>query len=515
MDNDECYQALSCIHYQNSPLAILTFYIGNIWITLFKDNLFSLRCLCVLCYLVSIGIGTLYLYRKTSNIKLTTITFLICCLIANIGGFRIYNWDTGCYPVNSLFILLMLIYISKPSLKFSIYIGITIGIMTMSRIPLISTFLIYLTTTWFILKSENDSSKTYFKYTFSSFGAICITILITSTLIAGSPLSFISSFKSENIITGHGISNAGRSIWIFKELFPRVLINWMPIIVSLVVAIFLLKAKYKKNRFASILCFPCILTGWSMVKIHGQLALYADPIFTIGLPFGLICSLHPLFYNRYINNYHFSNKTVISSVIVGIFPFFMALGSDTPFERWNYSYIIPFVIAIIWNQLHRNGKIIIKYWLSYSLCTLIVVFISMLWHTQKEAKPLDFQLPYHERICMRKSDSDMFYMIQHDISNFDKDESYSFWGSNRYMFEYTFGRNNIFPLHKFHIKDTPEIELIQNLNKIDYLFIVTNPDNPNSKQTNLLRYLSARSDFEIIKDTENYTLFRIIPQVQK
>lgn len=68
-NTDELYQTLSVKHYSDSPLAMLTFWIGNIWTRIFGFSILSLRNLLSTEQLITVGIATYWLWRHTRNIR--------------------------------------------------------------------------------------------------------------------------------------------------------------------------------------------------------------------------------------------------------------------------------------------------------------------------------------------------------------------------------------------------------------------------------------------------------------
>lgn len=74
-NTDELYQTLSVKHYSDSPLAMLTFWIGNIWTRIFGFSILSLRNLLSTEQLITVGIATYWLWRHTRNIRLCAAAF--------------------------------------------------------------------------------------------------------------------------------------------------------------------------------------------------------------------------------------------------------------------------------------------------------------------------------------------------------------------------------------------------------------------------------------------------------
>lgn len=97
-ERDECYQALSVLDYQNSPLAPLTFAGGYLWLHIFGVTMLNLRILGLLCHMTAIGIGCWFFYRKTGDRFWSAFMFMTLMTASQVWAMHIYNWDTGCYP---------------------------------------------------------------------------------------------------------------------------------------------------------------------------------------------------------------------------------------------------------------------------------------------------------------------------------------------------------------------------------------------------------------------------------
>lgn len=99
---DECYQAICCRNWSRSPLAMMTFWIGNIWMQICGDNLFALRVLCRLSALIAVLVGALLIWIRTKNMLLASVCMFMGVLFNYLGDFQFYSWDTGAYGIEAV-----------------------------------------------------------------------------------------------------------------------------------------------------------------------------------------------------------------------------------------------------------------------------------------------------------------------------------------------------------------------------------------------------------------------------
>ncbi len=504
---DEAYQALCVRFYCDSPLAMMIFYIGNLWTNVFGDSFLSLRILARLCYLFAIGIGSIYLFERIKNIRITSIIFLFGCLIAAIGGFDIYNWDTGNYPITALTIVLILKYVEKPSIKTTLICSIIIALMPLFRITNI-IFVLLWPCLIFIINKRNKYGNSIALI----LSIIFLTIItwITCTLImTGSINNYISSFSKNNIISGHSISDINIWIWRFKYLFPLRSSHWIPIVVCFICAVLVYRIKFHYKLMDCIASLICMLSGWCSLKLVGMIFGYSGPLFTIGFP-AIIIILSYIPYKAFIsNNSSFEiltniNSFYIQSIVLLLFIILQGIGSDAMFERWNSSYALPISVGLIWHKLNKNDLKLFHLWFKYSFISIFTIFIFKTYHTQKEFIHSETNYAKMQKINIPIEFDETYSQIDSIIKSFPTNEKYCFWGIHGKPLTYCYETEPVFPIQLFNPQIKDSLILSHNWHKTDWIFIVKNPEK-NESDSELYMYISQK--FKIHKETEGFILF--------
>lgn len=110
---DECYQALCVRSYENAPLAMLSFYTGHVWTTIFGEGILQLRVLMVLCYQISVALPCIYLYRVSRRPLLSAFMFMMLSVGSRMTVLQLYGWDAGAYPFFSAAFLAFIHYVAR------------------------------------------------------------------------------------------------------------------------------------------------------------------------------------------------------------------------------------------------------------------------------------------------------------------------------------------------------------------------------------------------------------------
>lgn len=156
---DEQYMALCCKNWKLSPLGILTFYQGHLWAGFWGEEIYYLRILSKLIQLLAVGIGCAYLYNRSKNICLTLTIAVVSLFVTYLSNTQHYCWDSGAYLSEALFTVLLMVYISTPTLKKASVLGVASAIMICSRLPLVVGVLL----TLLAIVVRRKSEVCYFK----------------------------------------------------------------------------------------------------------------------------------------------------------------------------------------------------------------------------------------------------------------------------------------------------------------------------------------------------------------
>jgi len=432
-------------------------------------------------------------------------------LIASVGGFDIYNWDTGNYPISAIGLILLLRYTEKKTFTLLLLSSGTIGLMTAFRITNLTIFPI-----WFIIIWSVNFKLSIKKRIILIAVAVSISMLMWSLcaiIMADSLQNYVHAFSSENIISGHGTEDLKNWIWRFKTLFPIRSSHWIPFSLCFICACLISKIKYLRSYFNAAAFFLCAFSGWIALKITGLILDFGSPMFTIGFPIAIILILH-IPYKKVCYNINYTaninrnpNTLKLQLFIATTFVLLLGLGSDAMFERWNTSFIIPITLGIIWNYLDNFDKSIFLQWYKYSIFTIFTIFTIKYYHTNKEFSDIDITFSQKEHVYVMNEFVDTYQEIDSIINKFPIEDKFGFWGIHGKPLTYLYEDSPVFPMQLFHpqIKDT--LILKNNWDKIDWLFILKDPSGENHEELELFSYITNSKRFKLESEKKGFVLF--------
>lgn len=503
---DEGYQALCVKHYKDSPLALMLFFNGYVWTNIFGFSLLSLRIFARICYLFAITAGCLYEFRRTGNVVITALTFLICCLISNLSGFGIYNWDTGAYPIEALWCLCLVLYCQRPSGFKLIVLSILCGLMTATRLPLVSSIAVVICAIFFMTGERRKLQKLR-----DSIICVLVTIVVyilVGVAIEGDLNSLYHSFNSENYISGHGVKAIDNYFWRLKVLLPFVLLSWVPVICCFMMANNADRSHFKRYLILGLIV--CVISGWCILRVSAIHEGYDHPIFGLGTPLLLVVIILLPFYKLFnisrLGNYDVAAKK-ISLILLGAM-LVVGLGSDAMFERWTVIFLFPISVGVIYPCLTKRGYRVINLWVAYVLATLL-----FMWGYKSLKSPQSYSWPKEEistrgGLPIYKEMYPIFREMPRDIEILESNgKTYTFWGFYRFPLTLEYEKNPAYTIQLFHYPDYDISETIRDINNLDYIFLTYHLDEKEIKKN--IGDLS-KSGFRIVKKGSNYFLMENI-----
>lgn len=506
LPGDEHYQALSVRYYKESPLAMLVFYIGNIWTSVFGDSMLDLRILCKLCVLISIVIGCQFLYSKTHNLLLTSYIFALCCICNSISGFAIYNWDNGAFPFEALGLVSLIIYIRKHSLLYIIITGFITGLMTAARVPLVVFVVICI---WIIIHQKNKNLSSTISHTSAYLLAFILSLICCAELMTGSLTSYVASFNKDNIITGHSPSDINIWIWRIKYFLPLSILNTMPAVICFFLSHYYTNVRYHRNLIYCIIIFLMVFLYWCLMRfiaIGGE--DYITTLSNIGLPLFLIplivipCKSLTQVKSRKLIDFNLRTNLIV----LLLFMFLLGFGSDTWFQRWSIVFIFPICLGVIWEYLDTKLKHVMKTW--FSLMFIILIIFGSIRLCYIYIKDIDIKNSSTTLSSMKGLPHLYNYekMWSEPISEIEQlkhnNKNFTFWGPTANIFHYNYNSYPKFSHHLFHVDDESYSLLLENKDSIDNVFILWYDDN---RLDNTIKVLQ-NNNFYIKSEGKNYAL---------
>ena len=364
---DEGYMALCVADYQNSPLAMLIFYIGHLWTATFGDSYLALRTLAWFEGCVAIWIGCGYFLWRTRRFSFTVLLYTLSAMAMAIERHSFYNWDVGAFPFYAVLVVAAIEYFRRSDGLHAMLVGVALALIGLARVQLFvltPVFIVIL-----ILNARIKGLEMVCNMVSVLLG-VSVTFVFVTFVMCGSLMDYFDAFNRDNIISGHGVRDIARWIEIFKCDFPSQVVRLGPSLIAVTAGIILTVAKNLSVFQKSIIVLTVGLTGIGIGTIFTQLLYSQFGITNIvtGLMLLLLVML-PVF--NVLNSF----KILVPKVqitflwIVFVAP---AIGSDFWFTRFYASYLIGPVMVVLAPYMLRFQ------WLSKFLKNTLAVFLVML-----------------------------------------------------------------------------------------------------------------------------------------
>jgi len=507
LGRDEAYQALCVMNYSDSPLAMLTFYIGNLWIGLFGNEIIWLRRLMVLCYQVSIAISCIYLYYRTRRLMLVSTLFLTMCLGVRYVAMSLYGWDAGAYPFMTIFMVALLIYATSPSLGKIIFVGCTAGFMVMSRVPTLAALPFILVAIIYVRRGADGSCdvRTVLSDSLVGLMLFAVTVLLVILLMtSGNIDNYISAWTSDNIINGH--FDKDMLIWRWKDVARRTVTAFYPMMLCFAGACYMLRVQrhYRLNLLLTALV--CTVLSFYFLKTYNLYLEYAAGIYE---SFFLLIIFLPWLYN--MTHKIPVSVSVFPLVVIAFCSILAGIGSDGFLERPMTVNTIPLLCIFIYDKFRG----VMRYFLSFALLSAFAMFAFLV---VSEAKGLEYDFSDKQHMAGIKTKArggnvvERFMQVSPVIESLkSRGIDCSIVGTDRYEFDYVFNNAVSYNLHHFHYFDREDdIMLLQGvMNKFDWILVIYSADSANYPETETYLY---NHGYDLADQDAYFRLFRRVAQ---
>lgn len=450
-DGDEGYQLMCVRNYTVSPLGMLSYWIGSIWLKLFPGyEILAARCLVSLLMFAAICVGCWFCWRRTGNLILAAALMPLCAIGNRMGDFSILNWDTGTYLWDAICLAALLSFTYRPSGKSAAIAGSMLALMTLGRLPLGIEVFTAIVVVW--VSCHRAGLKAYDTWRYIGIGLIAFIIvaLLTMTLMCGSPAAYFDAFVPENFITGHGASDIIAVLRRLQSLIPRQIWYLLLGIMALGAAGATYCAKRHKVlviiAVLGIIAYDCAVmsvesqygAAWSWVLLGCFLSVL---LVVLGwLPVGNL-----------IRRGETPPVAVpwLQLITILVFILLISFGSDTFFERMCSSFALPMAVGCIWPVMRTTQKEFLRLYLVF----VLVIFGGM-WCIKNASVALNYesrldQYPSQKSLITTPYQYD-FYKANHASIAACRDAgiNYFIFGA-RHNLLYVFGDDNGYPFHWF------------------------------------------------------------------
>lgn len=350
---DEYYQALLCRDYYQAPIAMGTFWLGHLWTGVFGDSLFNLRMLSLLLVASSIALGCCWLYRRTRNMALSAVTFLILSCFTSIFGIENYDWNTSVFLPATLTAYLLLRYAEAPSLRRLAYVGVAAGVLFGFRLPMGFVLPVILAV---IIMARRGGLRPILVDSVVGLAVFAATFLVFVTIMTGSPAAYIGCWEKYGVISGHtniaGILEGFSRQW-FKYL---ILIGTFPAMLVLLAAFIARLDMPARQKWISIVA-AALVCVYLLYKMIIMLSTLTVPYFVFqGMGFLTYVVLSVLAVISYIGpggKSTMPRAKAVALVIAVFFPMIFPIGSDVMAVRFYFCSFVPLVVWVLWAKCPR------------------------------------------------------------------------------------------------------------------------------------------------------------------
>lgn len=452
---DESYQYLCCRSWQDCPLGLLTFFIGNLWMNIFGHTLITLRVLYALCIIVAAAIGSFYFYRNNRNLLLSAVLFFITSIGGALCYLPLYGWDVGAYPWLAATLCLTLSYWRRTLRWKAAVLGFLVACTTLARLPLGILFPIIFV---LILIGHKRNKLTTRSGCINAliFGVVyAILLMVLATVLVGSPGTFIVKLQNAAISghTGTGYINSVISRMSF--FIPLVAIGILPLSLAFLYSTTttLLSPKKRPNRILTFLLSALLafVAFYTSIPLLHQAYFYglAFPIIFVGL-------LYPWLYRIYTGH----RISCLSGAlwIIALFMLAATVGSDSPLGRFTQCiWAIPFIFAVLWPALGPTARICFRTY--FPICILVISFTWLFAyaHSYVKSPTISQDSPYLNGLRMDDNTAYKFGEISGVIrdNNLPLD-SLEIVGPEHYGFNAAFATTTPVSLQHFHWNPTTD-----------------------------------------------------------
>lgn len=444
---DESYQALCVVRWDESPLALYTFWKASIWTRIFGDSYISLRIFVSLIVYAGILITSLYYGWRVKSWRKAAWMFVVAGLMAGVEAFVMYNWDGAPAILYAVGGILSLEYLRCQRLWVAACLGLITALLALSRIQLLCGVGVGTLFVWYVARRRERKSP-HPRVAAASFLSVCFGTLTGIILLTmGSPVAYLESFRTDNIVTGHGIHDFHRFISNFgmnlTEMTERVFMAFMVVVVSIWLSISRFR-RIKVSTGMGMLVFVsmCMTTNiCDSVLMDAATAATVPVIVTLFfMPF-----MHKIWYGTP------SRTSRIALMTVAVWYLIPAFGSDMFSYRLNGFLVFPLLLLVVAENKPGEKRFIqflcLGIFIAFGFSCLFRSIVMPVMKTKRIEESSVFK-----GIRVDKEYSADYHLVEQLTGSLIKvtgRENVSFFGG-RYMYSYAMDRRDFPFLHKFH-----------------------------------------------------------------
>lgn len=452
-NGDEGYMNLCIRDYQNSPLAMLTFYTGHLWTSLFGDSFLTIRRLGYAMGTLAILIGCTYYFQRTRKMLQAAFLFALGCAVMSLERFLIYNWDVAAYPYYALLAVLVIDDIRRPRLWKVIAAGFTVCMLAISRIQLVVLIPIFAVIVAMPVRRVPEICA---RHVLVYLLSVSVAFVLLTWVMCGSVSLYIGAFSPDNIITGHGLKDLMRAYYIFKDNFAINISTSALSLSAIIVAITLTKYPVLSRVQKTMLCGFLAFCGFCYYLV--LLSIY-HTVFNILTSFtGIVLFLLLLLPVCNLFKEKKERIPMLQLAVVWILLAAPVLGSDYSICRMFSSFLLAPLMTILYPYCLRNvmlrrlaRNLMIVCIVAYGFAMLGRVYVS----AEYACHPMDdFPLQKGIRSCWW--DYKEWIKIREMSKSVEETGARLNYDGWRYAYAYSLQSTPVTNLHLYHVQNNDE-----------------------------------------------------------
>lgn len=450
-NGDEGYMNLCIRDYRNSPLAMLAFYTGHLWTSLFGDSFLTIRRLGYFMGNLAILIGCVYYFQRTRNQLQAMCLFALGCAAMSLERFLIYNWDVAAYPYYALVAVFLIDDIRSPRIWKVCAAGMAVTLLFLSRIQLVVLAPVFAVVVAISVRGERGKC---IGHLFAYILSVTVTFVLLTWLMCGSVSAYFNAFSADNIITGHGPDDVRKIYYSFKSIFARNIATFSLSLSAIIVAMALcICGRVSVIKKVALYLFLA-LSGFGYYIV---MSILCSPLFNILTSFtGIVIFLLLLFpaYNLFLKKKEKTPALQLSVMwILLVSPVF---GSDSTICRMFSSFLLAPLMAMFYPCATRNPRLgrLLQSLVMACLVTYGSAMIGRVYISGRYSCLSMNKFPMQEGIWaddLEYSRWKAVYDITLEVRATGARLNYDGW--ERYAFAYSMQTSPVLNLHLYHIQD--------------------------------------------------------------
>lgn len=337
---DEPYHIMNAIDYKTNPIALLSYFMANIWGKVCGFSIFSLRVFAAIISILTLSISIIYFYKKTKKTSTSFIVFGILSFLFCLKQYYIFGWDA----ISDLFLICTticyLLYSQKKQYTYLFLLSITSSFLFLSRFPniVIVPIICFMLFLHFWRKEEKKNRISFAIFLYLVSFSFCTILIIW--LIYGDFFIYIQHLKKIESINGHNLS------FLVERYFGSILecLKMIGLLLSILLGFYFINIIPLQNKVKCFLKAICLFPFGLYIFLQNQeynfLLSYLFTAF-------LVAAILYIIINQYLDQRHIEFFTINMSIALLLFAVIPISGSNTGLYKVMNIYFYPILLCYL------------------------------------------------------------------------------------------------------------------------------------------------------------------------